>query len=124
MKLKPTSIQQLSVILLATSAILMAVDRPLLKQPPSKESTRSNPFERLDQSERERAAKAGKKLFQRECSACHGWSAEGTRTAPSLVAHALRQTPSGAIFWVLRNEILNTVCHHSLISQTRNAGRS
>jgi mono/diheme cytochrome c family protein len=86
--------------------VLLAAGRghpPLLQQPPAKESARVNPYEQLDRPQRERAAQAGMKLFQRECSACHGQSAQGTRIAPPLASPTLRQIPPGAIFWVLRN---------------------
>ncbi len=90
---------------LLTTAVMFAAGRglPLLQQPSAKESARSNPYKQLDQSEWERASKAGEKLFRRECSACHGQSAKGTRIAPPLASPAVRQTPPGAIYWVLRN---------------------
>lgn len=94
----------LAALLLVTSALL-ATDRnqPLLNRPPAKESARANPYQQLDLPQRERAGKAGQKLFQSECAACHGESAVGTRIAPPLTSQRLQQTPPGAIFWVLRN---------------------
>ena len=87
-------------ILTMYSGFLLASDnrKPLLQQPPVKEASRSNPYEG-----QERAEKAGKKLYQRECSFCHGYAAQGTRRAPALASPTLRQTQPGAIFWVLRN---------------------
>ena len=82
---------------------LAAAGQPLLERPPAKEAVRVNPYQHLDLSQQERAAKAGHKLFKNECAACHGQSAEGTRIAPALVAPTLSQTLPGAIFWVLRN---------------------
>ena len=91
-------------LLLATSA-LVAADRswPLLHQPAAADSARANPYEQLDQPLRERAAKAGQKLFRRECSACHGQAAQGTRIAPALASPMVHGMPPGAIFRVLRN---------------------
>ena len=71
---------------------------PLLKQAPPKEANRPNPYQ-----DQERARQAGQKLYQRECSSCHGRDAQGTGRAPGLVSLRLRQAPPGAIFWVLRN---------------------
>ena len=88
---------------LLTAALFAAGGPPLLQQPTAKEAARANPYQQGDQSQQEQAAKAGQKLFKRECAACHGTSGEGTRIAPALVAPTLRRTPPGAIFWVLRN---------------------
>jgi hypothetical protein len=72
------------VVLVASTLLATGRSKPLLQQPPAIEVARTNPYQQLDHAQRERAAKAGQKLFQRECSACHGPSAEGTRTAPQL----------------------------------------
>lgn len=72
-------------------------ERPL-QQAPSAESARSNPYDGQRQ-----AAKAGQKLYRRECSACHGLEAQGAQRGPALVSPALSHAPPGAIFWVLRN---------------------
>jgi mono/diheme cytochrome c family protein len=77
---------------------LAAADKPLLQQPPPNEMTRPNPYKAQQAAER-----AGRKLFERECSACHGKQANGTGHAPALASPALSQVPPGAIFWVLRN---------------------
>lgn len=73
-------------------------DTPLLQQPPSQDLARVNPFEKQGAAEA-----AGRKLFQRECSQCHGAGGKGTERGPGLAWPALSQTPPGAIFWVLRN---------------------
>ena len=49
------------------------------------------------------AARAGAKLFQRECADCHGGTGQGTRRAPALARALVRQAAPGALFWVLRN---------------------
>jgi mono/diheme cytochrome c family protein len=72
-----------------------------LQQAPSQEANRLNPY----QGE-EDARRAGEKLFQRECAACHGRDAQGGERAPALASPMVRQAPPGAIFWVLRNGAL------------------
>ena len=53
----------------------------------------------------QRAKRAGRKLFERDCASCHGPQGKGGGRAPALVASSpqLIQVPPGAIFWVLRN---------------------
>jgi mono/diheme cytochrome c family protein len=50
-----------------------------------------------------RAQKAGAKLYQRECSECHGPHAEGMGKAPSLRQPGISQAAPGALQWILRN---------------------
>ena len=71
---------------------------PLLKQAPPKEANRPNPYQ-----DQEDARRAGHKLYERECSSCHGQDAQGTDHAPGLASPMVRQAPPGAIFWLLRN---------------------
>jgi mono/diheme cytochrome c family protein len=78
--------------------IVMAANKSLLQRPSLKEMTRANPF-----ATQPTAARAGQKLFERECSSCHGHQAQGTGRAPALAPPVLDQIPPGAIFWVLRN---------------------
>ena len=85
------------VLALAVS-MLEAADKPLLQQSPSKALNRANPYEARPGAER-----AGRKLFERECSSCHGQQAQGTRRAPALASPVLNHVPPGAIFWILRN---------------------
>jgi mono/diheme cytochrome c family protein len=72
-----------------------------LRQAPLKEADRPNPY-----NGEEDARRAGQKLFQRECAACHGQDAQGSERAPALASPTVRQAPPGAIFWVLRNGAL------------------
>jgi mono/diheme cytochrome c family protein len=84
---------------LLMSVLVLAADRkPLLQQAPEKEADRANPYDRQDA-----AARAGYKLFRKECSGCHGSSGRGTGRAPVLASSAIRQASDGQIFWVLRN---------------------
>ena len=50
-----------------------------------------------------RAARAGARLFARECSACHGASAQGLGRVPPLTSPLVRQVGPGTLFWILRN---------------------
>jgi mono/diheme cytochrome c family protein len=51
----------------------------------------------------EDARRAGAKLYERECAACHGRSGEGYGKAPPLSSPSVRRASPGALFWVLRN---------------------
>ncbi len=70
----------------------------LVEQAPLPARTRVNPFDGDPE-----AARAGAKLFARQCASCHGSKAGGIGKAPPLASTDLAQTPSGALFWVLRN---------------------
>jgi mono/diheme cytochrome c family protein len=50
-----------------------------------------------------RAQKAGSKLFERECAACHGAAAQGSGKAPSLRQPSVSKAAPGALYWVLEN---------------------
>ena len=72
--------------------------KPLLQQPPVGQMERTNPYD-----EQPSAVRAGRKLFERECSNCHGKEAKGTSRAPSLLTRQVKQASPGALQWVLRN---------------------
>jgi mono/diheme cytochrome c family protein len=82
----------------AIFCLILATWRPPLEQAPSKAANRPNPYQG-----QENARRAGQKLYQRECSACHGRGAQGTKRAPGLASPMLRKAPPGAVFWLLRN---------------------
>ncbi|MGI8961266.1 MAG: c-type cytochrome [Bryobacteraceae bacterium] len=85
---------------LALPSLRMAGERigSLVQQAPRKFSQVRNPYE----GDRV-AARAGRKLFERECAACHGKDAHGSGKVPPLILpHVYRAAP-GALFWVLRN---------------------
>jgi mono/diheme cytochrome c family protein len=85
---------------LALLSFVMAGERrgSLVQETPRKFVQLRNPYEG-DSA----AVKAGGKLFDRECAACHGKDAQGIGKAPPLVLpHVYRAAP-GALFWVLRN---------------------
>jgi len=93
----------LSIFLLASILTLAADRTPLPQQAPAKEAARANPYEGQDP-----AARAGYKLFRKECAACHGFSAQGGKRAPALSSPAIGQASAGEIFWVLRNGSLKS----------------
>lgn len=90
-------LRMIGLIGVAGGGLLSAAHRPLLEQPPLSATKRTNPYETPE------AALAGRKLYERECSGCHGQEAQGTARAPGLKSPSVRQAPSGALFWVLRN---------------------
>ncbi len=77
-----------------------ARDRRLepLSQAPGKAAQRGNPY-----ASQPGAAGAGQKLYERECSGCHGTAGQGGRRGPAVASPTVAQSPPGAIFWVLRN---------------------
>src|SRR5260370_30791148 len=54
-----------------------------------------------------RAQRAGARLYERECAACHGLKRQGTGKAPSLNRPDVTGAVPGALFWVLRNGSLH-----------------
>ena len=51
------------------------------------------------------ATLAGRKLFERECSACHGQNGRGNgrRHTPLLATGSVKQANPGTLFWILKN---------------------
>jgi len=52
------------------------------------------------------ATRAGAKLFQHHCSACHGQNAQGIEKARALRSPVVSDASPGSLFWLLRNGIL------------------
>jgi mono/diheme cytochrome c family protein len=75
-----------------------AAEESLLQRAAAEASGPRNPLH-----DDEQARRAGAKLYQRECAACHGANREGQRKAPALGREELYQAPPGALFWILRN---------------------
>jgi len=72
-----------------------------LKKAPEKARLRQNPLENNPN-----AIAAGGKLFERDCSECHGQKAEGGKHAPSLLRDEVQQATPGTLFWVLTNGVV------------------
>jgi mono/diheme cytochrome c family protein len=94
----------MKIILMLIGAALLCVSGfgerhgTLVQQAPPKFAQLRNPYEG-DQA----AVEAGRKLFDRECAACHGKTARGLGKAPPLVLPDVYRATPGALFWVLRN---------------------
>jgi mono/diheme cytochrome c family protein len=84
----------------ALAALTISAERrgTLVQQAPPKFRELRNPYAG-DPS----AFAAGRKLFRRECIACHGEDARGLGKAPPLLAPDVYRAAPGALFWVLRN---------------------
>ena len=70
---------------------------PLAAAPASAHS-RTNPLEGKPE-----AALAGRQLFARYCTNCHGAEAQGGKKAPALRSAVVQQAPPGDLFWLLTN---------------------
>lgn len=82
-------------ILLAVAALAWAGS--LLEHAPAHAAAKTNPY-----AGDEIAARAGRKLYERECASCHGKAAEGIGKRPPLNSREVAEAPAGAIEWVLR----------------------
>jgi mono/diheme cytochrome c family protein len=88
-----------AVFLLGAAAISLWAREPNLpQQAPAEWAARTNPL-----AGNARAQKAGAKLYERECAACHGVGAEGIGNAPPLRQSIVSQAPPGALYWILEN---------------------
>jgi mono/diheme cytochrome c family protein len=85
-------------LLFALAAIPLLYAGSPLEKAPVKAAARANPYEGQDV-----ALRAGRKLFERECSACHGKSGEGTEGKPILALREVSEAKPGAVEWLLRN---------------------
>jgi mono/diheme cytochrome c family protein len=72
-----------------------------LAKAPQKARTRRNPLDKDPD-----AVAAGRNLFARHCTECHGDSAEGGRKGPSLLVGQVQNAEPGAIFWILTNGVV------------------
>lgn len=52
---------------------------------------------------RPEAIRAGKKLYERHCSGCHGLEGNGGEEAPDLHSPVVQAAPPGVLFWFLKN---------------------
>ncbi|HMK30217.1 MAG TPA: cytochrome c [Terriglobales bacterium] len=65
---------------------------------PEKDRGRPNPF-----AQDRQAVMAGEKLFEQNCSSCHGHEAEGKGKKPPLRSERVREATPGELEWLLTN---------------------
>ena len=68
---------------------------------PQKARAKRNPLE-TDPD----AVAAGKILFERHCTECHGEFAQGGRKGPSLLVSPIHEAEPGTLFWILTNGVV------------------
>jgi mono/diheme cytochrome c family protein len=85
-------------LLAAVTAITLCYGASPFQKAPAKAIVRANPYEGQDP-----AWRAGRKLFERECSACHGKSGQGSKGKPVLASREVADAKPGALEWLLRN---------------------
>ena len=90
-----------AIIIAGVAAILAGAGSPI-QEAPAKAAGLRNPMR-----ESAPALRAGAKLFERECAACHGSRRQGSSKAPPLNRPAVHDASPGALFWVLRNGSLH-----------------
>ena len=74
----------------------------LMQQAASRAEVLANPLENS-----QTALRAGAKLYERECAACHGRNRQGRGKVPPLNQAEVCQAASGVLFWILRNGSLH-----------------
>jgi len=65
---------------------------------PQKDRARENPYDGNPS-----AIASGAKLFQQNCSSCHGSNASGTEKRPNLHTDRIRGATPGELEWLLKN---------------------
>jgi mono/diheme cytochrome c family protein len=76
-----------------------AADGSWLKNVPSRDHEKRNPFR-----EQPEAIAAGRRIFLDRCAHCHGENAEGTKKRPPLTSPRVRQLATeGDLHWLLVN---------------------
>jgi glucose/arabinose dehydrogenase len=78
------------------AALVLAVSDTKFHNAPDSAKTTKNPYEG-DAA----AARAGKRLYARNCLSCHGRAGKGTGAVPSLVDGKLDHIPPGEVFWFI-----------------------
>ena len=89
-------------LFVAAGIVGAAAGGSLIQQAAARAAERRNPFEGNGQARR-----AGAKLYDRECAACHGLAREGRGNVPALNQPEVYTATPGALFWVLRNGSLH-----------------
>jgi len=77
-------------------AIALHAQNSTFHNAPADSLTVKNPY--AGQSE---VIAAGKKVYTRNCGACHGIGGKGTGNVPPLLSGVVQSAPAGAIFWYI-----------------------
>jgi len=85
-------------LITASAVCFAAADGSWLKKVPQPDRERANPF-----AGKPEAAAAGENLFRNNCAKCHGASAEGKGSRPSLRSERLASATDGEIAWIIKN---------------------
>lgn len=87
-----------ALIVLATIfwIIPLLAQQPRFRNAPASASAEKNPY-----AGKAAAAAAGKKLYARYCSPCHGDHLQGIGPAPALDTPQVRNANSGELFWFI-----------------------
>jgi mono/diheme cytochrome c family protein len=89
----------LTVLLTTFSSLLLAeADGSWLEKVPNRDRVRANPY-----AENSDAVAAGAILFRRNCSSCHGETAHGIGSRPSLHSTRVQTATDGELHWLLTN---------------------
>jgi mono/diheme cytochrome c family protein len=89
----------LAVLLLSSASLLLAAaDGSWLKRVPQQDHIRPNPY-----ADNKDAVAAGGILFERNCAPCHGKTADGIGSRPSLRSTRVQTATDGELHWLLTN---------------------
>jgi len=94
------SITAITCLLFSATLLLAASvgDGAWRSRVPEKDRVRENPYD-----SQASAVAAGAKLFQQNCSSCHGSEATGTEKKPNLHSDRIRAATPGELEWLLKN---------------------
>lgn len=88
----------IALLLLVPMVSLATANGGWLKKVPQADRARTNPY-----AGDSNAAAAGRNLFQNNCAKCHGKSAEGKGSRPSLKTERIQTATDGELAWLVKN---------------------
>ena len=88
----------ITLLLLVPMVSLATANGGWLKKVPQADRARTNPY-----AGDSNAAAAGRNLFQNNCAKCHGESAEGKGSRPSLKTERIQTATDGELAWLVKN---------------------
>lgn len=95
---RPRTLLSIVLLLLVSSACILASDGGWLRKVPPADHERSNPYAGDPE-----AVRAGGILFAYHCAQCHGENALGVHGHPSLRTQRIAKATDGDLAWLLRN---------------------